>query len=134
MLVGVRPQLSSSFHPQTNGQTERLNQLEKSLRCLVEGSPSSWAASLPWVEYAYNSLPLSSTAMLPFPCCLGYQPPIFPEEEREVRVPAARALLLRARRTWEKARRTLLRNVEEMKRYTDRHRSPAPQYVIGQKV
>ena len=48
MLVGVRPQLSSGFHPQTNGQTERLNQeLEKSLGCLVEGSPSSWPASLP---------------------------------------------------------------------------------------
>ena len=99
-LVGVRPQLSSGFHPQTNGQKERLNQeLEKSLRCLVEGSPSSWAASLPWVEYAYNSLPVSSTAMSPFACCLGYQPPIFLEEEREVGVPAARALVLPARRT-----------------------------------
>ena len=47
-LVGVKPQLSSGFHPQTNGQTERLNQeLEKSLCCLVEGSPNSWVASLP---------------------------------------------------------------------------------------
>ena len=123
-LVGVRPQLSSGFHPQTNGQMERLNQeLEKLLRCLVEGSPSSWAASLLWVEYAYNSLPVSSTAMLPFACCLGYQPPIFPEEEREVRVPAARALVLRERRTW-----------EEMKRFADRHRRPATQYVVRQKV
>ena len=35
-LVGVKPQQSSGFHPQTNGQTERLNQeLEKCLRCLV---------------------------------------------------------------------------------------------------
>ena len=94
-LVGVRPQPSSGFHPQTNGQTKRLNQqLEKSQHCLVEGSPSSWAASLPWVEYAYNSLPVSSTAMSPFACCLGYQPPIFPEEEKEVGVPAARALVL----------------------------------------
>ena len=135
MLVGVRPQLSSGFHPQTNGQTERLNQeLEKSLRCLVEGSPSSWAASLPWVEYAYNSLPVSSTGMSPFACCLGYQPPIFPEEEKEVGVPAARALVLRARRTWIKTRRTLLHNVEEFKRFADRHRRPAPQYKVGQKV
>ena len=47
-LVGAKPQLSSGFHPQTNGQTERLNQeLEKFLRCLVEGSPNSWVTSLP---------------------------------------------------------------------------------------
>ena len=72
--------------------------------------------------------------MLPFACCLGYQPPIFPEEEREVGVPAARALVLRVRRTWEKARHTLLCNVEEMRRFADRHRHPAPQYVVGQKV
>ena len=131
-LVGVRPQLSSGFHPQTNGQTERLNQeLEKSLCYLVEGSPSSWA---PWVEYAYNSLTVSSTAMSPFACCLGYQPPIFLEEEKEVRVPAARALVLWACRTWVKARRILLHNVEEVKRFADCHPRPAPQYVVGQEV
>ena len=86
------------------------------------------------MEYAYNSLPVSSTAMSPFACCLGYQPPIFPEEEKEVGVPAARALVLRARRTWVKARRTLLHNVEEVKRFADRHHRPAPQYKVGQKV
>ena len=108
-LVGVKPQLSSGFHPQTNGQTERLNQeLEKSLHCLVEGSPSSWAASLLWVEYAHNSLLVSSTDISPFACCLGYQPPISPEEEKEVGVPAARVLVQRMCKTWEKARRVLL--------------------------
>ena len=134
-LVGAKSQLSSGFHPQTNGQTERLNQeLEKSLRCLVEGSPSSWVSALPWIEYAYNSPPVSSTAMSPFACCLGYQPPIFPEEEKHVGVPTAQLLLKRAHRVWKRTRQVLLRNVETMRRFADWHRRPAPSYSVGQKV
>ena len=134
-LIGAKSQLSSGFHPQTNGQTERLNQeLEKSLRCLVEGSPNSWVNALPWIEYSYNSLPVSSTAMSPFACCLGYQPPIFPEEENDVGVPAAQLLVRRAHRVWKRTRHILLKNVETMKRFADRHRRPAPSYSVGQRV
>ena len=100
----------------------------------MEGSPSSWAASLPWVEYSYNSLPVSSTNMSPFACCLGYQPPIFPEEEREVRVTATSLLVQCAHGVWKKACRNLLRNVSSMKRFADRHRRLAPQFKVEQKV
>ena len=133
--VGAKPHLSSGFHPQTNGQMERLNQeREKSFCCLVEGKPNSWADSLLWVEYAYNSLPVSSTGLSPFTCCLGYQHPLFSEEEREVEVPAAQLLVKRARQVWKAARRTLLKIVSEMKRFADRRRRPAPRLSMGQKV
>ena len=114
---------------------ERLNQeLEKSLHCLVEGSPNSWVKGIPWIEYSYNSLPVSSTAMSPFACCLGYQPPIFPEEEKDVGVPAAQLLVKRAHRVWKRTRHILLKNVETMRSFADRHRRPAPSYSVGQKV
>ena len=64
--------------------------------------------------------------MYPFTCCLGYQPPIFPEEEKEVGVAAAQALVKRAQAVWKKARLVLLKNVSDMKRFSDRHRRPAP--------
>lgn len=47
-------QLSSSYHPQTNGQTERLNQcLEDFLRCTVHSCPKQWAKWLSLAEYWY---------------------------------------------------------------------------------
>ncbi|KAG5279490.1 hypothetical protein AALO_G00078340 [Alosa alosa] len=42
-LIGATASLSSGFHPQSNGQTERVNQeLEASLRSLVADNPKSW--------------------------------------------------------------------------------------------
>ncbi|KAI2646204.1 Transposon Tf2-9 polyprotein [Labeo rohita] len=89
------------FHPQTNGQTERANQdLERTLRCMVTRNPSSWSQQLSMVEYAHNSLPVSSTGLSPFECSLGYQPPIFPSLESEVAVPSAHAFVQRCHRTY----------------------------------
>ncbi|KAL0185788.1 hypothetical protein M9458_017458, partial [Cirrhinus mrigala] len=134
-LLGATVSLSSGFHPQSNGQTERANQdLERVLRCLVTQNPSSWSQQLPWVEYAHNSLPVSSTGLSPFECSLGYQPPIFPSLEAEVAVPSAHAFVQRCRRTWRRARETLLRVRARTKAQADRHRSKPPIYVVGQKV
>ncbi len=134
-LLGATVSLSSGFHPQTNGQTERANQdLERVLRCLVTQNPTSWCQQLSWVEYAHNSLQVSSTGLSPFECSLGYQPPLFPSMESEVAVPSAHAFVQRCHRTWMRARETLLRVGACTKAKADRHRSKPPVYVVGQKV
>ncbi len=134
-LLGASVSLSSGFHPQSNGQTERANQdLERVLQCLVAQNPASWSQQLSWVEYAHNSLPVSSTGLLPFECSLGYQPPIFPSLESEVTVPSAHAFVQKCRHTWRRARETLLRVGARTKAQADRHRSKPPVYVVGQKV
>ncbi len=65
--LGTKVSLSSGFHPESNGQTERVNQdLESTLRCMVGSNPSSWSSYLIWAEYAHNTLRSSSTGRSPF--------------------------------------------------------------------
>eukprot|EP00063_Salmo_salar_P079658 XP_014054493.1 PREDICTED: uncharacterized protein LOC106604419 [Salmo salar] len=47
-------------------------ELEKFLRCFVSTQASNWSKFHVWVEYAYNTLPNSSTGLSPFECQFGY--------------------------------------------------------------
>lgn len=134
-LLGATASLSSGFHPQSNGQTERMNQeLETALRCMASHNPSSWSSQLLWVEYAHNSLLCSATGLSPFQCVYGYQPPLFPAHEKEISCPSVQAFIRRCRRTWLQARSTLLRSVGRYTAAANRRRTPAPTYQAGQQV
>ncbi|XP_061888705.1 uncharacterized protein LOC133639429 [Entelurus aequoreus] len=51
MSLGAKASLTSGYHPEANGQTERLNQqLETGLRCVVCQNPSTWSKHLVWVD------------------------------------------------------------------------------------
>ncbi|XP_061111878.1 desmoglein-2-like protein [Conger conger] len=102
-LLGASVSLSSGFHPETNGQTERTNHtLENTLRCLAAANPSSWSRQLTWAEYAHNTLQNASTGLLPFEAQFGYPPPPFPEPERGGEVPSAETFVRRCRSVWKK--------------------------------
>uniref|UniRef100_A0A669CB49 Gypsy retrotransposon integrase-like protein 1 n=1 Tax=Oreochromis niloticus TaxID=8128 RepID=A0A669CB49_ORENI len=71
--LGAQVSLSSGFHPQTKGQTERANQeLEAALRCVASTHQTTWSEQLPWIEYAQNSLTSSATGVSPFEASLGF--------------------------------------------------------------
>ncbi|XP_025760795.1 uncharacterized protein LOC109200937 isoform X1 [Oreochromis niloticus] len=134
-ILGAKVSLSSGFHPQSNGQTERLNQeLEAALRCVASHNPTSWATYLPWVEYAHNSLTSSATGLSPFEASLGYQPPLFPENELDLAVPSAQHHLRRCQRVWLRVRQALLRTKDQYTRHANRRRTSAPTYQPGQMV
>jgi transposase InsO family protein len=73
-MAGVELHMSSSYHPQTDGRTERLN---KTLRCFVNACPSKWLQWLPLAEYWYNNCTHSATRLTPFAALYGYEPKHF---------------------------------------------------------
>ncbi|KAL8445197.1 hypothetical protein Emed_005755 [Eimeria media] len=65
--IDIKRALSSSWHPQTDGQTERLDRtLEQNLRTYIQTDESKWEELLPAVELAYNCTTHSSTGLSPF--------------------------------------------------------------------
>ena len=54
--MGTKLAMSTAFHPQTDGQTERTNQtLEVMLRAVISEHPGDWDECLDVIEFAYNN-------------------------------------------------------------------------------
>ncbi|KAL0561144.1 hypothetical protein IC582_001564 [Cucumis melo] len=70
--MGTRLDFSTAFHPQTEGQTERLNQvLEDMLRACALEFPGSWDSHLHLMEFAYNNSYQATIGMAPFEALYG---------------------------------------------------------------
>lgn len=74
-VLKIERRLSTAFHPQTDGQTERQNStLEQYLRSYVNYQQNNWASLLASAEFAYNASQHSSTAKAPFEVVYGFVP------------------------------------------------------------
>ncbi|GJP77992.1 hypothetical protein CLOP_g8310 [Closterium sp. NIES-67] len=74
-LLGTKLAMSSAYHPQTDGQTERLNQIvEQLLRAACKDEISKWDLHLPVLEFAYNNATHAATGQTPFFLCYGRHP------------------------------------------------------------
>ena len=78
-ILGYELALSLAYHPQTNGETERVNQeIEIYLRIVCGASPSKWANHIPMAKFVHNTRPHSSTSKSPFQLIMGYKPQALP--------------------------------------------------------
>jgi len=76
-VLGVDLLLSSSYHPQTDGQTEVLNRcLENYLRCMSVQNPKGWVNWLPMAEWWYNTTYQSAIQKTPFEVLYNQEPPL----------------------------------------------------------
>lgn len=133
--MNVQVNLSSGYHPQSNGQTERLNQeIGRFLRTYCSQHQGDWSKYLPWAEYAQNSLISSSTGLTPFQCVLGFQPPLFPWSGERTEVPAVNDWFRHSAEVWQTAHVRLHRAIRRQRINADKHRRPAPHFEPGQEV
>ena len=86
-LVGTQLAHTSSYHPQSDGLTERLNQcLENYLRCMTSDRPKQWSKWLPMAKWWYNTNFHTALQLTPFEALYGYKPPQLgiPQEPKSV--------------------------------------------------
>ena len=77
--LNIKSHLSSAYHPQTDGQTERVNGiLEQYLRMYCNYAQDDWAAYLPYAEFSYNNAVQDSIKKSPFEANYGFHPTFSP--------------------------------------------------------
>ncbi len=127
--------LTTGYHPESNGQVERLSQeLTRFLIFYCHNNQNDWSRYLLWAEYAQNSLCKTSTGLTPFHCVLGFQPPLFPWSGEPSDLPAVNDCLHRSEETWNTVQVHLQHAVRRVREQANRHRRPGPPYAPGQRM
>ena len=114
--------MSSSYHPQSDGQTERLNQtLETFLRCFVNACPTKWSSWIALAEFWYNASPHSALGCSPIEALYGYPPRHFGISVLEdVAIPELSSWLQDHQVMSDLIRQHLARAKQRMKRQADK--------------
>jgi hypothetical protein len=134
-LLGIEGRASTAFHPQTDGQTERVNQeIEQYLRMFINHHQDDWAEWLPLAEFAYNNRVHSSTRRSPFEIDNGTHPRMGVEPRRQARVEAANEFAGRMGRVLEETRAALKQAASDMTRFYDTDHREAEVFEVGEKV
>jgi transposase InsO family protein len=132
--LGIQPKLSTVFHPQTDGQTERMNRdLQQYLRLFTAEKQDEWVDWLPLAQFSYNTKKQASTQKSPFEVTRSYVPRMG-FEQRITKAPAAEKFTSIMQNTLAQTKANLEKAQDRMKAQADKHRSIAPKYQIGDKV
>ena len=76
-ILSINQNISTTYHPQTYGQSERTNQhLEQYLWIFIDYHQDNWASLLPLAQYTLNAWPNATTGKSPFEVLMGYIPQV----------------------------------------------------------
>jgi transposase InsO family protein len=131
--LNIKVSLSTAYHPQTNGQSERTNQtLEQYLRCFMSLHQDNWVMLLPFAEFAYNQTLHTSIAMSPFRANYGFNPRC--DDFSQVDLPLPPDLLtIKLADLFSELQHSMHTAQQNHKRYADKHRTPH-EFAVGNMV
>jgi len=135
-LLGIKLASSTAWHPQTDRQTERVNQeLDQYLWLFVNERQDNWYDLLPMAEFQHNNHVHSTTQQTPFLLNTGRLPRMgFEPQQNSSGLETVNEFTERMRTAIEEAKSTIRKAQDDMKRYYDRQRTPAPVFKPGDKV
>jgi len=134
-LFNIKLSFSTSNHPQTDGQAERVNGiLEQYLRCFINEKQNNWVDLLPFAEFAYNNTLQQSINQSPFFANYGYNskfsleiPSLDKPHRADVRVKDINENIKFLKENLKSAKETY-------KKYADLKRLPTLDFEVGKKV
>jgi transposase InsO family protein len=133
--LGVQHNKSSAFHPQSDGQTERVNQvLEQYLRCYISYQQDDWIQHLPLAEFTYNNTHHDSTKTSPFLATYGYNPRFSLQPNPSSAVPDTTTRIQLLADQHSLLQHELRAAQEQHKNTADRSRLQPPPLAVGDKV
>jgi Integrase zinc binding domain len=131
----ISPKLSSAFHPQTDGQKERVKGImEQYLRAYTTYQQENWPTLLPLAEFASNNHPSETTGLSPFFANYGFDPRIYFDLEGPTDPNPgelhARATATHLSELHEFLRAEFLRSQHRYQEGADSRRTPAPRFEV----
>jgi len=133
--LGVKRRMSTAYHPQIDGQTERTNQvLDAHLRTFVTNDQNDWYQLLPLEEHAYNNSATNMHTMTPFFANYGFHPQTKWMKEREAHNQGATMYAHWIQDIHQQAKQTLENTRESMKKYYDPKAKEQPSIEVGDLV
>jgi len=131
-MLGIKSKLSTAFHPQTDGQTERVNQeLEQYLRMFINHRQKQWPEWLETAEFAYNNKAHSSTKTSPFKANYGQDPRMGFKGRKKGKYMGAEKFVEKIKEIQEEVKAALGKVQADMKKYADRKRLDVEKYKVG---
>ena len=120
-LLGIQTKLLTAYYPQTDGQTERINQeLKQYLRVFINHRQEQWLDWLGMAEFAYNNKIYTATKILPFKVNYSQNPRMGFEGRRKGKYKAVGKFVEKMKKIQEEAKAALGKAQEEMKKFANK--------------
>src|SRR5882672_8786982 len=134
-LLGIRVVASTAYHPQTDGQTKRVNQeVKQFLQLFVNQWQDDWYEWLAIAEFTYNDWIHTSTHSSPFMMDTRQNPQLSIEPLRESHLETLNDFTSQMEVAVKEACSALSRAADDMACFYDAHWREAPLYAVGDKV